>query len=298
MHRLLALLVGCLIATGILAGAFFWSLDGETPFGPAPQEGMSRLDPRFGNAAEQEIEQRLLAIHAEVARTAPEHPWAGTYYEGDGLGANVSLSLAPISGFAFEWHGCMGLYDRNFGLVEEYPDRLEFQFQFPNDRSGFQGLDPVVVPVCWGERHYLIPQTQLEEFCRDVNKGWEPRAEVHGFYLLREGDEEKPAPGLPSVPPEVRPLLLEAPIEASVIRVGESWQKDEHYIATRLTLDKGAKEGIAKDMWMRLLNPDQHCIVRIDEVETDSCSGVMTTPMRYYVPPEIGWRFSSKVYGP
>src|SRR5687767_13739491 len=46
-----------------------------------------------------------------------EHPWAGEYYYGDGLGVNVRLLLTPQSGFVFQWRGCLGVYDRNHGAV-------------------------------------------------------------------------------------------------------------------------------------------------------------------------------------
>src|ERR1051325_7519917 len=57
-----------------------------------------------------EAERRLARIKAEIARLR-DHEWAGEYYWGDGLGANVSLVVSPKSGFVFTWNGCMGLYD-------------------------------------------------------------------------------------------------------------------------------------------------------------------------------------------
>jgi hypothetical protein len=48
----------------------------------------------------------------EEIRKLQDHEWAGEYYTGDGLGANISLAIAPKSGYVFEWDGCMGLYDK------------------------------------------------------------------------------------------------------------------------------------------------------------------------------------------
>ena len=90
-------------------------------------------------------------IQAEIT-TLKEHEWAGEYYEGDGLGVNVSLILAPKSGFLFEWHGCMGLYDRNYGAVTSDKGKIRLTFTFPNKRKGFQGIAQGFTPIVWGER--------------------------------------------------------------------------------------------------------------------------------------------------
>jgi hypothetical protein len=71
---------------------------------------------------------------------------------------NTTLSIAPKAGFVFEWHGCMGLYDRNYGSVTWTNNRLELSFKFKNDRQGFQGLANELVPVSWGKRRYLVPR--------------------------------------------------------------------------------------------------------------------------------------------
>ena len=62
------------------------------------------------------IKAKSQKIEKEIARLK-DHPWAGQYFFGDGLGANVSLTLAPENGFTIIWRGCMGLYDQNHGTV-------------------------------------------------------------------------------------------------------------------------------------------------------------------------------------
>ena len=51
-------------------------------------------------------------IQAEITQLG-YHKWAGEYYAGGGLGVNTSVIIAPKAGYVFEWHGCLGLYDRN-----------------------------------------------------------------------------------------------------------------------------------------------------------------------------------------
>src|SRR5262245_32032 len=72
-------------------------------------------------------------IRAEV-KSLGEHEWAGEYYAGDGLGVNTSLAIAPKSGYVFEWHGCLGLYDRNYGAVAWTNGRVRPSFTYKNER--------------------------------------------------------------------------------------------------------------------------------------------------------------------
>jgi hypothetical protein len=45
------------------------------------------------------------------------------------------------------------------------------------------------------------------DFVNAINLGHEPRDRVHGMYYLRDGDEDKPAPGLPDLPPAYKALI-------------------------------------------------------------------------------------------
>src|SRR5580658_2242417 len=94
-------------------------------------------DAKRSAGAERAAEDRRTRIQAEIKQLG-DHPWAGEYYTGDGLGENVSLLIAPSTGYVFEWHGCMGLYDRNFGTATETNSRIRLSFTFPNKREGFQ----------------------------------------------------------------------------------------------------------------------------------------------------------------
>src|ERR1043165_9014837 len=94
---------------------------------------------KFTPEAELAEKDRRSRIEAEL-RTLPAHPWGGSYYQGDGLGVNQHIVLSPKAGFVFTWHGCLGLYDRNYGEVREDKDTLQLKFTFPNRRKGFQGI--------------------------------------------------------------------------------------------------------------------------------------------------------------
>lgn len=99
---------------------------------------------------------------------------------------------------------------------------VEFSFTYENCREGFQGIARELVPVRWGDRRYLIPSGDVMGFCNDVNSGVEPQRDGCGVHLLRRGDERKLATGLPELPPESLSALLQGPVCARVLTVGDS----------------------------------------------------------------------------
>ncbi|MBX3699192.1 MAG: hypothetical protein R3F08_06715 [Dokdonella sp.] len=159
----------------------------------------------------------------QAITSAAQPEWAGEYFEGDGLGVNVNLSLARGAGISATWFGCMGLYGANEGDVLELPgDRLEFRFGSPNGKGGqvpIGGFPTSVTLVRWGERRYLLADDQMMDFVNAMHQGWEPRSDLHGMFLLAKGDEEKPAPGLPTLPERYRAYLRSKALEVKLSRV-------------------------------------------------------------------------------
>ena len=157
-------------------------------------------DPKQQPAAQAEVIRRRAEIKTEI-ESLGDHPWAGEYYSGDGLGVNVSIVPVPKAGFTFMWHGCLGLYDLNYGPVAVDADGyINFDCTFPNKQEGFQGIATRMYPMRWGERHYLIPETEFASFCNSYNSQGEPRQGMHGQYAIRRGDENKSVEGRPPLP--------------------------------------------------------------------------------------------------
>ncbi len=171
-----------------------------------------------GGSLPKSIQQRSEAIEHELAGL-PNHPWAGSYYEGDGLGANIRLLMAPDHGVTATWHGCMGLYGANEGLVAARADgSLQFDFLWRNQET-FGGFAEQLLPVTWGERHYLVSTQHLLDFVDAINTGDEPRQQAYGMFLLRAGDEDKPTAGLPNLSAQYLALLRTEPAEFAVTSV-------------------------------------------------------------------------------
>ncbi len=233
-----------------------------------PQE-----EAKFSEQAEKRFAEVQKAIEREAAALGPDH-WAGTYYYRDGLGVNVHVSIAPEAGFAFEWHGCLGLYDRNYGAVKAHGHELRPQFEFPNSREGFQGLHDSFVPVRWGDRQYLVAVKEMAELCNAANQG-----NTEPYLLLKEVTEDAKVFGKPEVPEEYSGYLVDPPIQANVTLVGEPERvhmyEDRYTVDTPLTLDVGEKDGVLVDMEFTLVNSGVAIHATVTAVQHDSCEAVV-----------------------
>ena len=270
------------------------------PAKPKPAAAPAQPDGEAAERRRAEIDKELTGLGA--------HPWAGDYYEGDGLGANIALSLAPRAGVAVTWEGCLGLYGANRGRVEARDGMLHFVYDTPNT-PGFGGFPDTVHTVRWGARRYLIPDTKLIAFVNAVHRGSEPRRGMHGMFLLAEGDEKKPVSGLPALPPRFLALLRRQPLEAQVRSVDRVESKRDSMPSLgcnhvyRLTLDRGANDRLAPGMELTALPPAPGGITAIVlDVAPDSATvkvvGMFEDCRKPKTVPVVGWRFTTGAYDP
>ena len=236
-------------------------------------------------------------IRTEI-KTLAKHDWAGEYYYGDGLGVNVFLLLAPKAGYLFEWHGCLGLYNRNYGAVSDTNGRIRLAFTFDNKGEGAQGIAEQFIPVPWGQRRYLVSADDIVGFCNAVNAGSEPRQHAHGSHLLRFGDENKKVCGFPTVPGGFKAYLLERPIEAEIVAVGShrtrpsvlQWKFKDFPV----TLNAGKEHGLLPGMKLHVVTRDNIVeAVTITKVEDETSEGVVTLSGEEKEAPLVGWRVST-----
>jgi hypothetical protein len=119
----------------------------------------------------------------------------GSYYHGDGLGTNCTLTIEANGRFSYIWTGCLGVYEQGEGPAEMAGGRLVLHPE--GNRS--PRLKTRYIPVRWDERLYLIPEEQVPAFRTIVEKGDEPRTGPHGWFYLRRGDWDKQAQGRPQL---------------------------------------------------------------------------------------------------
>lgn len=225
-------------------------------------------------------------ICGEIA-SLQNHPWAGEYYSGDGLGVNISLAVAPRFGYLSEWRGCLGLYDRNYGPVACTNGRLQLTFRLPK-RESSGGIADELIPVHWGPRQYLVAPNEMVEFCNAVNGGIEPRSDMHGLYLLRRGDEAKAATGFPAVPDEFKDYLLAHPVEAEIVDIGK--RTDDKTI---IILNRGKQHGLLPGMELHLTNERVESAI-VTHVENERSMATMAPLFGEDPAPPIHWKLSTR----
>jgi hypothetical protein len=255
---------------------------------------------KWSAAAGAAADDRKERIRNEINRIG-EHEWAGEYYYGDGLGVNVALTVAPESGFVFTWHGCLGLYDRNFGNVGFEDGLLKLSLSYPNKRGGFAGIAPELYPVLWGDRHYLIPSDGVIEFCNSVNAGLEPCSLFCGRFLLRKGDRDKETQGHPQVPPKFLQYLQRDPLKADIISVEQSYVvKDKElkgwrYLVSTVTLNAGKVEGMLPGLELHAYDPPNSETAEVIEIQEHTSRARIVQCGTDFDKPTVGWRLSTRL---
>lgn len=253
------------------------------------------------------VEGQRRAIRQEIAGLGA-HRWAGDYYEGDGLGANIAFTLAPNRGVAATWRGCLGLYGANRGRVIEENGVLRMRYDRPN-ASGFGGFPDALRPVAWGERRYLIPEAKMMAFVNALHHGYEPRKQMHGMFLLAQGDEKRAVVGLPDLPLRYRALLRAQPLNVRVVASALEDKKKESNPSLgcnyryRLTLDRGARDGLAPDLELKTAAPTTvHETAKILTVGERTSTATLTVLFhdceRPKIVPSAQWRLTTGAYPP
>ena len=254
---------------------------------------------KLSKASVEASEAKTKKILQEIRRSGSGGPdWAGEYYFGDGLGVNVSLTLAPQNGFVFTWNGCLGLYDLNYGDVAFTQGILKLLFRYPNKREGFEGIAPELVPVRWGQRHYLIPTDGMIHFTNAVNAGTEPDTLFggkSGAFLLRRGDEKKPVEGLPDIPSEYLNYILKEPLTARISSITESRVEKSRRV-TRLTLNLGSVDGLRKGMELFVKTPSTiYAEADVTDVSDHWASALIEQDQMSDPVPQPGWTLSTRL---
>lgn len=227
-----------LLGTVLLIGACEVESSGE----PRTWE-TGNYDPALVRQVQAQTQQLRAA-----STTQPSHPYAGAYYQGDGLGANMRLELGPSGEYTFTWHGCLGLYHMNHGTVSFDGTAVDLHPQLKRLKGDSLRVDLHLLVVRWGERRYLIAPENMKWFIDCVNRSSEPRTGLHGIGYLRVGDEKIAVSSDPGLPAEYRDQLAPLVI-AKIVRVGNERVPNSlypNYVSRELELDVGATDGAQK----------------------------------------------------
>lgn len=264
----------------VAAALFALARDGAPP----ARDDVRRALARLVREREDEIEQRRRAILSEsLADGAPD--WAGSYHTGDGLGVNVTIDVTPNGGAVYTWHGCMGLYDANVGVVEHVgPDRVRVKWEvdpIANNaiwpRTGEQRYtSDEFLFVDWGDEHYALSSGLMLAFCNAFNAAPD---DMHAFPLRKDtrssyqhGSHRRRRPDeLPRVPPEYRSYLLAEPLVTKIASIEDAHEKTERTkpgrsVELRAVVHVGREHGLLSGMILWIQEPHDPWIGTVTEV--------------------------------
>jgi hypothetical protein len=209
--------------------------------------------------------------------------WAGIYR---GLSSRLKFESGGTA--SYQVIACMQSHEETCGRVRELQGRLFI--------DGFDRPPLHLVPVRWGARRYLVRVEQMEKFCLGVNSGWEQRTEGYSAGYLRVDEAGAPLQGLPSVPEEFRPLLLDCPIEARVVELLGPGRYRSRQAALKVRLDTGTASGMRAGMKMRLLQPGALTLLEVESASEHESIALVPLCGSETQPASIGSRFSSRVW--
>ena len=222
-----------------------------------------------------------------------EHPWAGVYHKGGGMGIATMIAVTPQSALDYKRGCCVPSHVWRTGTATFTNGSIHLAFNYGLK----EGRNQEYVPITWGARRYIIPPDEIIDFCNSVNQGNEPRTNW-GRHLLREGDEAKPVTGFPDVPSQFRPYLLNKPIETKIVHVGHYTTRPSimkwRFKDTTVTLDAGADQGLRVGMELLTTGLDYFGAVKITEVQSDCSEGIVTDSDEEAPGPQQGWQFSTR----
>jgi hypothetical protein len=203
---------------------------------------------------------RALERKAQILRELEEPGlpgWAGEY---------TKLLLAPRSGSFREVESCFALH-HELGTIAADGNRIEITREGPSPRTTAYWSVP------WGARHYLVPEGEMRRFCMQINDGTEPRISVFGLPLLRQ--DSGSATGKPELPERWARLLLDAPLETTVLAItrcrGEFIDGHPRPVATRVVLPLGTQDGVTPELGFHLGRKRYWIRGYVESVDVASC---------------------------
>lgn len=208
------------------------------------------------------------------------------------------LSWHPNVGFVVRWSTCSHGWreSANYGAATLKNGTLTLSPELTGTDGSVYQIARTLVPVLWGQQHYLVWSDRLINFCYAV-KNSNNAPEVEAFFL-KDVDRDKRREHLPNVPAEYRKYLFGEPIIATISEVKPQtppWIKE-------LNLNVGIADGVVPEMKFWAFAPrNVYMLVEIlDAAEHSSRAYVITSGYRHSdknVTPKVGWKLTSRAPG-
>lgn len=202
----------------------------------------------------------------------------------------------------------------NYGAVTATPDYVLLTSQ----SSKLNGQAIKYLRVKWGERHYLVPESEVAQFYKFVaGYGWKKDEYIVFDFLLQNDDAEKPIIGMP-VFPRGYERFVKNPIEAAVtkvlrreIKTQQSYDGSPIYEShTFVSLNVGSANGVKRGTTLNVLDSEDYEKVEIVQVGRHSSTAILvrsldenkqetfknyqTNEIKQYPKVNVGWKLSTR----
>ncbi len=248
----------------------------------------NRFDEPISDEQYEFLLQKKALIEKEVANDKNE--WSGTYSQGDHH-PTIFMWSAGQGFLTWGSHHTFFPSRINFGKAEFANNRLIIKPEIAKDNLHFQYIPTELVPVKWGEQHFLIGSDDLINFAYAVHSGAE--SQIVSFFA-KSADYEKSRTGLPNLPKEYEKILTMKAIKPKVTAMKK---KDDALLDAELTLNRGRADMLIEGMLFYYVNSSGSLTIMITDLnESSSKATVVGYSQRAekQIEPKIGIKFTSK----
>lgn len=162
----------------------------------------------------------------------------GTFFQGNGTGVDLTMTLKEKGEVDFRFQGCFGGHSRS-GTYKVENKKVTLSFDL-SDRDSYLATEYNIVR--WDQATFLVADDEIAHFVHTYRKGWRGQGKRWGLsdFFRRDANRkvEKPVSALKGAPqlPQKFLTLLNRNITGKVTSVANGVY----------TIDKGSNDGFAK----------------------------------------------------
>lgn len=222
-----------------------------------------------------------------IQKTDSNDEWEG-YYQKWGELSQIGLIWQKESGFVqYEVYTCaIELRGLGYGEIAQNAESVILNYEKPiiyiYSKKNTSPTQINLVKVKIGEKHFLVPENRLKEFCEYVvglRKYYEN--DIQSGYWWKVVELEKDSKELPVLPEKYK-HILKHPIEGKIIGVGkrveQKYKNDNGIVQSNgvnyfVKLNIGKKENVKKDMEFYV--PELKDTIMIEKVYSTSSTAIL-----------------------
>jgi hypothetical protein len=224
--------------------------------------------------------------------SSDKNEWSGVYRLGD---HHPTVFMWSLNQGFLTWGSNHTFHPSriNFGKAEFSNNRLILKPEINKEHLNFQFVPTELVPVKWGEQHFLIPADELINFAYAVHSGAESQIV---WYFAKSEDYQKSRAGLPDLPKELQKIMTMKAVRPMITAI----KKDaDDFWKTEISLNLGRADKLIKGMYFYYSKPSGGLRIRITDLQEKSSKAVMSATWtsgesNQTIKPKVGMKFTSK----